>query len=220
MKCTLTSARTFPPSSSEGWTIHFIERNSRYWVSAQAGHKDELLFQRGTQQAWQWAQACPFIRWFTDDERRYAKALWDLASVYLALHDCPSYRTRKVWREGLEVAIKIKGSQGQRRVVWVKPEHPFTAISPMAEVHANHNEAQNAALRRRCSAYRRRQNLYAKTRAGLQRVLDVQRIIHNWVRPHWGLGKRTTPAMAIGLCSRPLSTQEILCMRGVPGSSS
>ena len=58
-----------------------------------------------------------------------AKALWDLASVYLALRDCSSaYRTRKVWREGLEVAMKIKGSQGQRRVVWVKTEHPFTAI--------------------------------------------------------------------------------------------
>jgi hypothetical protein len=110
--------------------------------------------------------------------------------------------------------MKIKGSQGQRRVVWIKPEHPFTAISPMAEVNANHNEAQNAALRRRSSAYRRRQNLYAKTRTGLQRVLDVQRIIHNWVRPHWGLGKRTTPAMVIGLYSRPLPTQEILCMRG------
>ena len=112
-------------------------------------------------------------------------ALWDLANVYLARRDCPSYRPRKIWREGLEVAIKIKGSQGQRRVVWIKPEHPLTAISPGAEVHANHNEAQNAALRRRCSAYRRRQNLYAKTRAGLQRVLDGQRIIHNWVRPHF-----------------------------------
>jgi hypothetical protein len=84
----------------------------------------------------------------------------------------------------------------------------------MAEVHANHNEAQNVALRRRCSAYRWRQNLYAKTRSGLQRILDVQRIIHNWVRPQWGLGKQTTPTMAIDLCSRPLSTQEILCIRG------
>ncbi|MEO1006637.1 MAG: AAA-like domain-containing protein, partial [Cyanobacteria bacterium J06638_38] len=49
----------------------------------------------------------------------------------------------------------------------------------------------------------------AKTRAALQRTLDAQRIIHNWVRSHWGLGKHTTPAMAMGLCSRPLSTQEI-----------
>ena len=128
MRCTVASARTVPPASSEGWTIHFIERSSRYWVSAMAGYKDELLFQRGTQQAWQWAQACAYIRWFTDGERRYAKALWDLASVYLALRNCPSaYRTRKAWRDGLEVAMKIKGSQGQRRVVWIKTEHPFTA---------------------------------------------------------------------------------------------
>lgn len=90
-----------PPASSEGWTIHFIERSSRYWVAAQAGHKDATLFQRGTQQAWQWAQACSYIRWFTDGERCYAKALWDLANIYLALRDCPSgYHTRKVWREG------------------------------------------------------------------------------------------------------------------------
>jgi hypothetical protein len=66
-----------------------MERKSCYWVSAMAGHKDELLFQRGTPQAWQWAQACPLIRWFTGGERRYAKALWDLASVYLALRECP-----------------------------------------------------------------------------------------------------------------------------------
>ena len=47
-----------PPSSSEGWTIHFIERSSRYWVSAMADQKDDLRFQRGTQQASQRAQAC------------------------------------------------------------------------------------------------------------------------------------------------------------------
>jgi hypothetical protein len=54
----------------------------------------------------------------------------------------------------------------------------------------------------------------------LQRALDVQRILHNWVKTHGGLGKRTTPAMAIGLCTRPLSTQELLCMRGVQCISS
>ncbi len=40
------------PCCTFRWTIHFIERRSRYWVSTIAGHKDELLFQRGTQQAW------------------------------------------------------------------------------------------------------------------------------------------------------------------------
>ncbi len=85
---------------------------------------------------------------------------------------------------------------------WVYPEHPFTAISASSEVHANHNEAQNSALRRRCSAYRRRQNLDVKCVQGLQRVLDVQRVIHHWVRPHGGLAKGTTPAMGMGFCDR------------------
>lgn len=110
--------------------------------------------------------------------------------------------------------MKIKGAQGKRRVEWVKVEHPFTAISSAGEVHANHNEALNAALRRRCSAYRRRQNLYAKKRAGLQRMLDVQRLIHNWVRPHWGLGKKITPAMKMDFCSRPVTMAELLNSRG------
>lgn len=215
MSFTLAWARTFPPSESRGWTLTFLERESRYWVTAQAGLKDETLFSQGTESTWQWAQDATAIRWFTDGERRYGKALWPLASEYLPERGLAmTYPFRKVWREGLEVAIKIKGSQGQRRVVWLKVEHPFTAISPTAEVHANHNEAQNAAIRRRCSAYRRRQNLYAKTTAGLQRSLDVQRLIHNWVRPHWGLGTKTTPAMAMGFTTRPLSMVELLNSRG------
>jgi hypothetical protein len=214
MRFTLASARTFPPSDSPGWTIHFIERNSRYWVSATAGLKHNALFAQGTLQAWIWASPAQFIRWFTDGERRYGKTLWRLAAVRFKAAEHPQYRWRKVWREGLEVAMKIKGSQGQKRVVWYKYEHPWTAISPKSEVHANHNEAQNSALRRRVSAYRRRQNLYAKCVEGLQRVLDLQRLVHNWVRPHWGLAKNTTPAMAMGYIKRPISMLELLTHRG------
>ena len=76
------------------------------------------------------------------------------------------------------------------------------------------NTTQNSALRRHCSADHRRQNLYAKRVEGLQRALDVQRLVHNWVRPHWGLAQGTTPAMAMGLCDRPLSMYELLTQRG------
>lgn len=208
-------ARTFPPEASEGWTIHFIERESRYWVAAQAGRKEACLFEQGTHSAWEWSKPAQFIRWFTDGERRYGKALWKLASVSLKPGEAPpAYPYRKVWRHGLEVAMKIKGSQGQRRVEWMYVEHPFTAISAASEVHANHNEAQNSALRRHCSAYRRRQNLYAKRLEGLQRVLDVQRLVHNWVRPHWGLAQKTTPAMRLGFCDHPVSMHELLTQRG------
>ena len=100
-----------------------------------------MLFTTGTEQTWQWAQAAKVIRWFTDGERRYGKALWALASGYLSKQPAQTtkYPWRKVWREGLEVAMKIKGSQGKPRVEWVKVEHPFTAISAAHEVHANHN---------------------------------------------------------------------------------
>jgi hypothetical protein len=110
--------------------------------------------------------------------------------------------------------MKIKGSQGRARIEWVNVEHPLTVISDKSDVHANHNEAQNAALRRRASAYRRRQNLYAKQVEGLQRVLDIQRLIHNWVRPHWSLNKGVTPAMAMGYSCRRFSLNELLTQQG------
>lgn len=207
--------RTFPPSESQGWTISFIERDSRYWIEAQAGLKEQELFEQGVKKAWDWAIASIGIRWFTDGERRYSQELWQLASVYLPSGSTPkNCAYRKVWREGLEVAMKIKGSQGKPRVEWVKAEHPFTAISPKAEVHANHLEALNSALRRRATAYRRRQNQYAKIVKGLQRALNVQRLLHNWVKPHFSLDKKTTPAMAMGFITRPLKIRELLTCRG------
>jgi len=90
---------------------------------------------------------CEFIRWFTDGERRYAQQLWSIASCYLKASEYSlAYGYRKVWKQGLEVAIKIKGSQGNRRVEWVKPEHPFTAISSASEVHANHCKSPQSCL--------------------------------------------------------------------------
>jgi hypothetical protein len=133
MNSTPAWVRTFPPEASEGWTISFIERESRYWLEASAGLKEAQLFEQGVQRAWHWAQPSAWIRWFTDGERRYGKELWKLASVYLPSHfTSDGYPYRKVWREGLEVAIKIKGSQGQPRVEWLKIEHPWTALSAIA----------------------------------------------------------------------------------------
>jgi bacillopeptidase F (M6 metalloprotease family) len=78
---------------SEGWTIHLIERSSRYWVEAKAGLKDASLFEKGVKSAWDWAKPSEGIRWFTDGERRYGKELWKLASVYLPQSArTPSYR--------------------------------------------------------------------------------------------------------------------------------
>jgi hypothetical protein len=127
-----------------------------YWIDAQAGLKNENLFEQGVNAAWDWAEPSEGIRWFTDGERRYGQELWKLASTYLQQSEMTSdYPYRKVWREGLEVAIEIKGSQGKPRIEWLRVEHPFTSISSKSDVHANHNEAQNSSFWRRASAYHR-----------------------------------------------------------------
>ena len=117
---------------------------------------------------------------------------------------------RKGWRHGLEVAINIKGSQGNRCIEWLKPEYPYTGIREQSDVHANDNEA-NSALRKRCSPYRRRQNLYAKNTEGLQRAGTT---LSSQVRPHVGSGKCQTPARAMGLYHRRISMLELLSLRG------
>ena len=89
-------------------------------------------------------------------------------------------------------------------------ERTFTVISAPEKIYANHSEANNAAIRRRCSAYRRRQNHYAKKQKGLQRCIEVQHLVHNWCRPHSRLGKNVTPAMVMGLARQPISVLEML----------
>ena len=103
MNSTPEWVRTFPPEQSEGWTISFIERESRYWLEARAGMKDTNLFEQGVKAAWEWGEASRWMRWFTDGERRYGKELWKLASVYLPQKmTTGAYPHRKVWREGME----------------------------------------------------------------------------------------------------------------------
>jgi hypothetical protein len=53
-----------------------------------------------------------------------------------------------------------------------------------------------------------------KSFEGVQRSLDVQRLIQNWVRPHWGLKGKTTPAMAMGFTTCPISMAELLNSTG------
>ena len=73
---------------------------------------------------------------------------------------------------------------------------------------------KTGALRRRASADHGDRISTRKRVAALQRVLDVQRLVHNWVRPHHGLAKNTTPAMAIGYCDYPVTMRELLTQRG------
>jgi hypothetical protein len=103
-------------------------------VDAQAGLKDISLFERGVKSAWNWAKPSEWIRWFTDGERPYGKALWKLVRVYLPPSETTeAYRYRKVWQDGLEVAINVKGSQGTLHVEWIRQARAVSGTAEMDE---------------------------------------------------------------------------------------
>jgi hypothetical protein len=92
------------------------------------------------------------------------------------------------------------------------PEHPETdARIEDAQIHANHVEAFNASLRRRNSTFRCKTNLYAKTRHHLQRTLDLQGLIHNFVRVNFTT--KVIPAVKLGILEVGLSWMELFSIR-------
>jgi hypothetical protein len=76
---------------------------------------------------------------------------------------------------------------------------------------ANHLEAFHTSLRRRCAAYRRRTNMYAKNTGRLQERLDVYWIVHNFVRVHFTTHQ--VPAVALGILDHGFTLHEIFLIQ-------
>ncbi len=155
------------------------------------------------------------LTFLSDGERRYGNWLFELCSQ--ALYTGKRGRPPKTLPPNVKVRVKNKGSQAnvkKKRPKYEAPwrEHPETQQDlDNQDIHANHIEAQNAALRRRNSAFRRRTNTYAKTLEGLQRTLDVHQLIHNFVRRHWTTLE--VPAVALGVIKEALCLEDILNRR-------
>jgi hypothetical protein len=105
----------------------------------------------------------------TDGERRYGLVLFEICQTVIRTGQ--RCRPRHTLPEGVQVRVKNKGSQAHRRgrkrpqYQAPQPEHPKTTTTIAAqEIHANHVEAFNAALRRRMAWYRRKTNTDAKKR--------------------------------------------------------
>ena len=63
-------------------------------------------------------------------------------------------------------------------------------------------------MRRKSSPYRRKTNIYAKSKAGLQRVLKRYWVIHNFVRGHFPT--KEEPAVSLGIIESGFTAQELL----------
>lgn len=206
------------PSHSEGWTAVIMERGSRFILDQCCGKKDQELFTGVMQKVARCIEKSKSICFFSDGERRYGNTLFTLCAEALTTGN-PG-RPQRVLPAGVRVRVKNKGSQkhkrGPKRPKYqaTQNEHPDTSQDiNNADIHANHQEGQNAAIRRRNSAFRRRANTYAKTIKGLQRTLDLHAIVHNFVRKHWTTG--CVPAVALGICAGAFSIEGILMKRYV-----
>tara|TARA_B110000977_G_scaffold177958_1_gene235037 strand:+ start:383 stop:616 length:234 start_codon:yes stop_codon:yes gene_type:complete len=69
-------------------------------------------------------------------------------------------------------------------------------------------ESQNATVRRKNAAYRRKTNTYAKTKVALQRTLDLYWVVHNFVRENFTI--KEVPAVSIGVINKQMSLHQIM----------
>ena len=204
--------KNVPADQSLGWTILLLDRASRFIWEIECGKKDRKLFTKAIKTLDKIARQTYDLSLFTDGERRYGNLLFEIC--YDLVHDGKPGRPKKTFKRGVHCRIKNKGSQGhkkgRKRPKYQNPwrEHPETA-RPIAEldIHANHAEAFFSALRRKCATFRRKTNMYAKATAGLQRLLRVYWVVHNFLRVHFTT--REVPTVALGLLERRLSVQEI-----------
>jgi transposase-like protein len=204
--------KNVPPDQSPGWTILLMDRASRFIWALECGKKDRKLFQKVIKSLDKIARQTHDLSLFTDGERRYGNLLFEICQA-LVKNGKPG-RPKKTFKRGVHVRIKNKGAQvhkkGRKRPKYQSPwrEHPETArIIAETDIHANHAEAFFSSLRRKCATFRRKTNTYAKATKGLQRLLHVYWVVHNFLRVHFTT--RAVPAVALGLLERRLSVQEI-----------
>jgi hypothetical protein len=148
----------------------------------------------------------------TDGERRYGNLLFEVC--HALVKNGKRGRPKKTLKRGGRVRIKKKGSQsrkkGRKRPKDQNPwaEHPETTHTiDETDIQANHAEAFFSALRRKCAPCRRKTTMYAKSTPGLQRLVHVYWVVHNFIRVHFTT--REVPAVVLGVIERRPSAHEI-----------
>ena len=205
-----------PPAESEGWTIVIMERASRFLWTLRCGERDQELFTLAIHDICQVIAQTQDLTLLTDGERRYGNFLF--AACCQALYTGQPGRPAHTLPKGVKVRLKNKGlapDSARPKYEAPQPEHPQTAQNlPEKEIHANHVEAFNSALRRQLACFRRQVNTYAKLKSALQRRLDVHWLLHNFIRPHFTT--KTVPAVALGIFTAGLSWVQLFSIQTFP----
>lgn len=208
-----------PPMDSEGWTIVLMDRASRFLWELSCGEKEVSLFEQAMQTLSQVVEQTADLTLLTDGERRYGNLLFEICRE--VVRTGRPGRPKNTLPKGVKVRVKNKGSQahkrGPKRPKYQAPhhEHPETDQNLANEdIHANHLEAFNSALRRKLACYRRKTNTYAKKQPALQQRLDAHWVLHNFVRQHFTTKK--VPAVAIGIITVGLSWLQLFSIQYFP----
>jgi transposase-like protein len=204
--------KNIPADQSTGWTILLMDRASRFIWELRCGKKDEKLFKKVIRTLEKVINKTQDLTVLTDGERRYGNTLFEIC--FETVKNGKPGRPKKTLKKGVKARVKNKGSQvhkrGRKRPKYQSPwsEHPETNQQiENKDIHANHAESFFSSLRRRCSAFRRRANMYAKLNSSLQRTLHVYWVIYNFIRVHFTT--RQVPAVALGVIDRRLSIDEL-----------
>jgi len=208
--------KNVPAEESCGWTIVLMDRASRFIWELSCGKKDRSLFEKAIKTLAELVDQTEDVTLLTDGERRYGKILFEIC--HELLRTGKPGRPRKTLKKGVTVRVKNKGSQAHKsgrkkpKYQTTCPQHPETSnnISD-EETHADHVEANNSAMRRKCSAYRRKTNTYAKSETGLQRVLNLYWVIHNFVRAHFTT--KEVPAVSLGVIESGLTSEKLFSIQ-------
>lgn len=210
-----------PAAESEGWTIVLMERTSRFIWELSCGQRETALFKQAIATLTQVIEQTDDLSLVTDGERRYGNLLFEICQEVVRTGQVG--RPPTTLKKGVKVRVKNKGSQahnqGPKRPKYQTPhrEHPQTEQNlDKAEVHANHLEGFNSALRRLISCYRRKTNTYAKDNKPLQKRLDAYWVLHNFVRTHFTT--KQVPAVALGVLEKGFSLTELFKIQRISPS--
>ncbi len=201
-----------PAAESEGWTIVLMDRATRFIWHLECGKKDRAMFMNAMEVVAQVVKNTEELALCTDGERRYGNMLFEICQE--VIRNGKRGRPATTLIKDVVVRVKNKGSQahkkGPKRQKYQAPqkEHPETTLTiEDKDIHANHLEAFNSALRRKLSCYRRKTNTYAKNTKQLQIRLDVHWIFHNFVCQHYTIKK--IPSVAQGIIEKAFTFSQL-----------
>lgn len=119
--------------------------------------------------------------------------------------------------DGVDYARLVKvyssNAESHRRYsppVCVGAEKEWIMGEPIKEdVSTSHVERQNLTMRMHMRRFTRLTNGFSKKAENHSHSVSLHFLYYNFVRPHKTLGLKTTPAMAAGLTTRPVTVEEI-----------